>query len=479
MSSPSTPSTPSVRASGDLRLGPSGPWRAVHHHVLGGLCLADEGAVDLLRRLEVPHARAELLRATPGLAPERLDAFLAFFEARKLLVVGSSEDSAAIERRRRRAQDAAAGRLVRVVQLIVTNRCNFRCEYCFERRGRPDLAPGPEGAARAPPPEAMSPRDAITYLERAIALARRAGTAALAVQFFGGEPALRSDVVAGVLARFGRGDADGIALSYSIVTNGSLVDGALASTFRRHDVAVMVSYDSPHSDRRLLAGGGNCHGPVERGLAALRAQGARTALNAVLGEGTFEEFDERLVDFCFTHGIYEIGVLLDLDPAFYRRRPAKEIVDRLWKVYEQGRRKGVTVGGYWHQIHDQMVAIDRYAATGFENCSALGAQLSIEPGGAVFACKASSACFGTILDPDALLGSEAYRRYAERACAAPAPCAGCALEHFCAGLCIGSVEAAFGDIDQVEQAACEVYREITARLTARAIAGGALPRFKL
>jgi hypothetical protein len=73
-------------------------------------------------------------------------------------------------------------------------------------------------------------------------------------------------------------------------------------------------------------------------------------LNSVLGEATFDLFQCDLVDFAFDHGVYEIGVVLDLDPAFYERRFADEITNKLWEVCKYGWSKGVVVTGYWHQI---------------------------------------------------------------------------------------------------------------------------------
>lgn len=162
--------------------------------------------------------------------------------------------------------------------------------------------------------------------------------------------------------------------------------------------------------------------------------------------------------------VYEVGVVLDLDPSFYKNRNTDAIVDKLLDVYTYGRSKGVIITGYWHQIFQGIVANDRYRQVGFKNCSAMGVQLSIEPSGDIFSCKASGGYFGNILQSAQLLQSKTYKKYAIRACNSPDPCQKCPIEHFCAGMCLGPVENKYGnDIYAVEEAACNVYRDLTRR----------------
>lgn len=413
---------------------------AVYHDILGDLRIVDE---DELRRL------------------------------------GDGPDPAAIleQRRRDRERAIAAGAAVRCVQLVLTNRCNFRCSYCFEGLGdAPEeesvyarSSPRRIDAQRSPANAVMTPANAERYLRVALSIARESGGDALAVQFFGGEPLVNWRALRHVLTTCGN-RCDGMSIRYSIVTNGSIVTPEIASLFHEYDVAAIVSYDSPHSEARPMRGGGGSHDAVRRGLTLLKRHDVRLALNAALTGATFDAFDRDLVDFAFERGVYEIGVVLDLEPRFYAARGTRAIADRLWDVTQYGRSKGVVLTGYWHQIFQAIASSDRYAAIGYQNCSAMGVQWSIEPSGDVFACKASGAYFGNILRPRELLRSETYRRYAMRACTPPPACRGCEIEHFCSGLCLGAIEKEHaGDLSSIEPRACELYRDLTRRFIASSI----------
>jgi uncharacterized protein len=124
------------------------------------------------------------------------------------------------------------------------------------------------------------------------------------------------------------------------------------------------------------------------------------------------------------------------------------------------------------------VGIDRFDAIGYKTCSALGCQLSIEPSGDVFACKACSIPLGHAMHLSQLLHSRSYMQYNMRSCASPPPCIGCEIEHFCTGLCVGSIEKTYGNIQSIERAACDVYRKLVARLISEASVGE-LPNFHL
>ncbi len=448
-----------LRTSRYLVVVPRASDFALYHRVYGGLCLAGAETLDLLRSCASPRPASD-------------DSRIVELRARRLLVE-DDEESILDDRSEQRRSDLATGRQIRVVQLVLTNRCNFRCSYCFEALGDTPIEETIYARSSSERREAqsstanvtMSPQLAEEYLRAAIGMAKRAGTRALAVQFFGGEPLVNWRTVRHVLDRFGGGDGE-MSLSYSIVTNGSLITDEIARKFRELGVAVIVSYDSPAGDPRPMRNGKSSHDAVRRGLDLLRRHDNRVALNAALTEATFDLFGRDLVDFAFDRGVYEIGVVLDLDPSFYETRGAASIAAELWDVIAYGASRGVVLTGYWHQIFQCLAAFDRYSQIGYQNCSAMGVQLSIEPDGQVFACKASGASFGSIRDPDALLRSPTYASYAMRACTPPPACRGCDIEHFCAGLCLGSIENRYGDIGRIEPAACDAYRDLTRRYVA-------------
>jgi uncharacterized protein len=157
-------------------------------------------------------------------------------------------------------------------------------------------------------------------------------------------------------------------------------------------------------------------------------------------------------------------VVVDFDPSFYERFSATDIVAKILAVSKAGAPYGIVLTGYWHLIFQVLTDFDSVMRRGFKNCSAKGAQLSVEPNGSVFSCKAGSGLFGSINSGNGLLQSEVYRAHANLRHQNPSICTGCEIEGFCAGLCLGTLEKKFGTVNAIEPAACEFYRKITREL---------------
>ena len=101
------------------------------------------------------------------------------------------------------------------------------------------------------------------------------------------------------------------------------------------------------------------------------------------------------------------------------------------------------------------------------SCTATSHQISIEPTGDLFPCRAISLHYGHIDDLSSILAGEDYKKVAMRTYFNVPYCQGCNLEGFCQGTCLGSSEEAFGDIYSPQEEYCTIYRRATERLLAR------------
>lgn len=458
-----------------------GEHTAVYHRELGGLCMLDDAALSILDGFRAGRALPDAWLADD--APNREAELIQQLLARGLLVRDGVQPLP--------ATDAEPSKKVNIIQLILANACNFGCTYCFEGIQGKEMSVEAEVAKvdisrlksrdaikvdindsmyaskerfehqYDPKNRNMKPADAVRYVDNALAVARSAGVREVMVQFFGGEPLLNWKAISAVLEHFGNGASLDMHIAYSTVTNGSLISEEVAATFARYQVAVCVSFDSPSSPNRPLKNGDDSTPVVMEGLRRLQAHGNRVAINAALTSSTWNDFDESIVDLAVDVGAGEIGVVVDFDPSFYARYGTQNIVDRLWRVVEYGRQRGVVLTGYWHQIFQVLLGYDVVSERGFKNCSAKGAQFSIEPNGSVFACKAGSTLLGSIESGTELLNAPAYVEHAKLRRDNPAFCNGCEIEGFCAGLCLGPLEKKYAAIDAVEPSACDFYRGIT------------------
>lgn len=456
-----------------------GDRTATYHRLLGGLFLLDDAGQNILQSFKDGKSVSSHL-FTEG-ARDREEELIHQLIARKILIEDKEE----------KKPKKDINKKINIIQLVLANACNFGCTYCFEGIQGKEMSAEDEikkieksriiakdsikiniensmYASKerfehqySPKNRSMKPEDGVAYVESALTVARSEGVQEVMVQFFGGEPLLNWRTIKAVLERFGRGENDGMVIHYSTVTNGSLITDEVAEKFRKYQVAVCVSVDSPNSPSRPLKNGNDSMPIVMNGLKKLQQHNNRVALNAALTSATWDDFNEGIVDLAVEVGAKEIGVVVDFDPTFYSTYGTTNIVDRLWHVIQYGRQKGVVLTGYWHQIFQVMLGFDTVNYRGFKNCSAKGAQFSIEPNGSVFSCKAGSTLLGDIRDETKILNEKPYLEHASLRQQNPDFCQGCEIEGFCAGLCLGPLEKKFGSIRAVEESACDFYRGIT------------------
>jgi len=434
---------------------------AIYHALYGGLCIVDKPIFDLIKYLESGQNKEILnVKAFPT---NYIDSFLEIFTEKYFILPNTQEEKNDILKIQsgidNRTDD---GNLIGVVQLVVTNNCNFKCKYCFinsiySSKERELLQKDPAN-------QVMKPDMAIVYVKKVIDLVKKNGRDSISIQFFGGEPLMNWKAVKAVLDHFKDGKQHGINIIYSIVTNGSLISGEIAEYFEKYKVSVVISFDSPHGSDRPLAHGGNSKDKVEKSLNILNQFKNTIVFNSVLSKETYDYFDTAIVDFAINNKVREIGVLLDLDPSFFPEYGYENIVTKLMKVYSYGKEKGVVVTGYWHTTFLLMCNFNTINQKNYKTCSATGCQLSIEPAGHIFACKGSSAYFGHVDDLNSLFKSANYKRYASRSMINSDMCLSCDIHSFCSGICLGTIEKKFGNIKRIETAACDFYRLIVEKL---------------
>lgn len=458
---------------------------AVYHRLLGGLSLLNDNSLATLMSFEFGRSIPETLLSSE--AGDRAEELIQQLALRQFIVPIKSARSD--DERNINKNDAE---LITVIQLVMANACNFGCTYCFEGAqgtemsveetissldetriiARDSIKIDINDSMYAseerlslqfdPKNRRMKPSAGLFYVEDALNIVKASGSTNVMIQFFGGEPLLNWPTIKEVLSKFGD-QYKGVSIQYSTVTNGSLISDEVAKTLSDYNVAVCVSVDSPTSPSRPLKNGDPSMPIVMEGLRKLQKYNNRVALNSALTSKTWDDFDRSIVDLAIDVGATEIGVVVDFDPTFYSKFGTERIVDRLWDVIEYGRSQGIVLTGYWHQIFQILTDFDAISHRGFKNCSAKGAQLSIEPNGSVFSCKAGSTLLGSISDSANLLKSPGYQNHNQLRRNNPSFCSGCDVEGFCAGLCIGALEKKFGTIKAVEPATCAFYRAITKR----------------
>jgi len=165
--------------------------------------------------------------------------------------------------------------------LSLTARCPHRCPYCYVRR------PGPD-----------APEPSVALLARTVE-----GLAALGVRTIhlsGGEPALRCDDVAGLLAR-----CRGLGLRFWMLTTGAGLSPERLRTLAAAGLdGVMIGLD--HDDPAVadgLKGTREAHATALRALGDARRAGLLAAVNTVVSRSLLDgDAFLRFIDFLGGHG---------------------------------------------------------------------------------------------------------------------------------------------------------------------------------
>lgn len=474
----------------------------VFHSLFGRGRWVGAETVQLLQNCKAGVAE-ESLRALIG--PDDLNALL---ELSYLVPAGFDEqlliDDLLVARERR----LPTGELITSLQLILTNGCNFKCEYCFAYnfdgavtarnsagesvtpgpmiRRSPELSPPAspqpdwnvdDSGIRRNPRGSMTTEIAVAAIQHAILNRVAHGGGRLGISFFGGEPTLNRQVILEVLERFGDGSAWAVALEWDLTTNGSRIDDELAAAFARHRVntAVSIDYICDETGGYRGAAKPTTSWPVvrENTIRLIRA-GVPVSITSVLSAQTWSSWNHRLIDWCADIGVRELNVIVSFQADFFRRFAPVTVAEKLLEAFDHGQRRGVLLTGYWYHTYLLIVDEVKWARQAdYKTCPAIGRMLSIEPNGAVFSCKATNTQMGHIDDWAGIFSSPAYREYGMRAYTNGPECRGCELQGTCSGGSAGQLEEAHHSIARMNAGYCEYIRAVVHGLLEREAGGRA------
>ncbi|RSN18760.1 radical SAM protein [Streptomyces sp. WAC 01325] len=144
------------------------------------------------------------------------------------------------------------------MRVVLTDACNMKCSYCFveTNTGKPDMTE-------------QEITDGLAYL-----FEMNAGRDEVAIQWFGGEPTTRFD-----LMQYGDSVADSLAEKYNVkrvrrtvVTNGARVTDTMIDHLAHYQYGVGISIDGPpavNSEHRRLLGGQPADDRIKRNVRRL------------------------------------------------------------------------------------------------------------------------------------------------------------------------------------------------------------------
>ena len=371
--------------------------------------------VDGSRIYAIDDAIAGELRADPANLTRRLDA-LDLLDPQHPFVT----------------DEAPRAMAVRSLSLAVAQKCNLGCTYCYAQEG--SFGAEPRNMERE---AALA---ALALLFRDAGPGERVNLA-----FLGGEPLVNRALVRECTERATAiADRRGVRVSFSITTNGTLVDATDAAFFEQHGFAVTISLDgvgAVHDRQRPFRGG---KGSYERIVANVRPLIALQRRMQVSARVTVTPGNLRLretLDALLALGFHSVGFSPMLHaPSGDGEMTRAALADMLAQMIDCG-----------EEFERRTIAGERYAfanlATALQEihkgthrpypCGAGAGYLGVGADGDLYAChrfvENPAAKFG-----DVHTGVDAgtqERWLAERHVHAQSPCASCWARYLCGGGC--------------------------------------------
>jgi uncharacterized protein len=373
---------------------------------------------------------------------------------------------------RERDSKLSTGVYLNGLQITSSNACNFACSYCFadasDRRS-------PIRAAAAEGPQNITTEQARSAIESVRRVSARHGRSRVGVKFLGREPLVNWRTIRELLLSY---SSDQVA--WSMTTNGSLLTEEVAPVLAERGVNVVVSLDGPPEvhdlARPLKVTSQSTYGLVERALRNLSGVGHPFGVSTVVSHATDFPKMRRFIDRVVELGAREIELTLVMQVRTETAAPwtasPDKFVEDLVGLYEHAAGRGIFAHGDWIDPFNRMLSTHKFRSEGEvvrpggAGCQATEHQISVEPNGELFPCRAMSLHYGHIDNLDSILTGESYRSVVMRTFYNVPFCRGCQLEGHCQGQCLGSSEEASGDIYTPQHQYCDIYRRATERLLA-------------
>lgn len=187
---------------------------------------------------------------------------------------------------------------IHALSLAVAQKCNLGCTYCYAQQGE-------FGGAAKNMSREIAERAVDMLVDGAAPGAR------LNLAFLGGEPLVNRAVLQAATVRAAeRAGQRGVPITFSITTNGTLLDARDAAFFEEHGFAVTISLDGPrevHDTLRPYKGGRGSFDSIMRRLQPLLAVQRRMQVSARVSVTPGNLELRRTLDQFIDAGFHSVG----------------------------------------------------------------------------------------------------------------------------------------------------------------------------
>lgn len=266
-------------------------------------------------------------------------------------------------------------RKLRSIELHVSHACNLGCSYCFAGKGDYGTSP-------------LLMTDEIAFKAVDYLVASSSENETLAIVFFGGEPMINEPLIWKTVD-YSKRIYPNRNFTYSITTNGTLLNDTAVNSFKEHGFSVLISLDGTgckHDASRPYKTGGGSFSDIDKNVRRFSESfpfGARATLtnnncNLVEDYLQFKEMGFRRIYFSPVSSFDE-NIKLDEHSLNKIRAGLIDLADQYLKQIDQGEKP---------LFRTLKTAVDLIMSnrTAFVGCGAGRRFISVTPEGDVYPC---------------------------------------------------------------------------------------------
>lgn len=225
----------------------------------------DNETINLLNQFNTPQVLASVISLFPGKKQGVVKKMLVRFIKDSFLVPVETDEIKLLSNLVKKEVDNKKNEFGKTITLnalriILTEKCDLRCKYCFVR-GKKDIS--------------LKDMDEKILIKGIDFLASLNKNKSIELQFFGGEPVIKFDLIMKAVRYANELIKKGIISKayYGITTNATLIDDNMAKFFKKNNILVSVSLDGwkkNNDENRIYADGKGSYEDTSRGLALLK-----------------------------------------------------------------------------------------------------------------------------------------------------------------------------------------------------------------
>lgn len=337
---------------------------------------------------------------------------------------------------------------IKIAYFLLTDACNFRCKYCFIKTRMK---------------EENGLKMGFETVRKAVNLVAR-NTQNVKIIFYGGEPILNKDVLK-FIVDYAREKIKNV--QFSMVTNGALIDDAMAKFIQENKISIGISLDGPariNDKMRVTTGQKGTYRQIQHGITKLKESTIPFGLSVTLGPHNLNESD-ALVNEILKVSPSGIGQnLLTLNNGVSAE--SRAIISTALANEEKLRANGIIDD----RIFSRKIKPFLEEKPRFKDCGAYGNQLVVTPNGQLGICHGLwpdnenkdqvSSYFPITVDYEGLLVEHPYwKEWAGRIPLNMPKCRTCFGISLCGGGCAKNSIVTKGSIWETDDAICDFTKQ--------------------